>query len=114
MKKALPFLLAVVFAYGNEVRCNIENERIFCRYFIDRSDNSEGKRVEFHWYSPSGEDDRIRIFEIPPYYGSVYDYRYLPGRESGEWRVVVTDLDSNVTATATFKIEAFDEEFFED
>ncbi|WP_200762903.1 hypothetical protein [Nitrosophilus alvini] len=99
---------------SNELKCKIEHERIYCTYFIDRSDNESGKTVIFHWYSPSGNDDRERVLEVPPYYGSVYDYRYLPGREKGEWKVEVIQTDTNKSATATFVIDSQNEEFFEE
>jgi len=106
--------LLILDIFANEVKCKIEFERIYCKYFIDRSDNENGKKVIFHWYSPSGNDDRERTFEVPPYYGSVYDYRYLPGRENGKWRVVVKDLDSNESVETTFIIDETNDEFFEE
>lgn len=104
----------VVSAYANEVKCNIENQKIYCKYFVNRSDNANGKTVVFHWYSPSKKDDRERTFTIPPYYGSVYDYRYLPGREKGKWVVVVKDLDTNETSKTTFIIKNEDDDIFEE
>ncbi|HIE34677.1 MAG TPA: hypothetical protein EYP79_00570 [Campylobacterales bacterium] len=110
--KILFFLSSMLLA--NEVKCIMEQERVYCTYFIDRSDNENGKVVVFHWQSPLGNDDRVRIFNIPPYHGSVYDYRYLPGREKGEWIVVVKELDSNKSVKTSFVIENNDEEFFEE
>jgi hypothetical protein len=104
-----------VAGWGGDIRCKIENERIYCTYLLDRSDNLSGKRVEFRWISPTSPiDDRIRHFDIPPRYGSVYDYRYLPGRAPGKWRVRVTDLDTNETTVTTFEINATDETMFEE
>jgi len=121
MKPNVPILLVpmtmglLASAWAADVRCRIENERIYCTYFLDRSDNPDGKRVEFHWYSPhSPEDDRIRHFDIPPLYGSVYDYRFLPGRAKGVWRVVVTDLENNESVETTFDINATDDSMFEE
>ena len=93
--------------------CKIEGERIYCTYFINRSDNLDGITVRFHWYSPSGKDDRVKEFAVPPLYGSVYDYRFLPGRESGRWRVVATELETNKSAQATFDLNV-SEDFFEE
>ncbi|WP_456323186.1 hypothetical protein [Hydrogenimonas sp.] len=110
----LPLFCAVA-AMAAKVQCNIENEKIYCTYYLDRSDNPSGKEVLFHWISPrSPEDDRIRHFKIPPLYGSVYDYRFLPGRAKGVWRVVVRDLDTNETAVTTFDINSTDDSMFED
>ncbi|WP_457596356.1 hypothetical protein [Hydrogenimonas sp.] len=98
-----------------DVQCRFENEKIVCTYFLDRSDNPAGRSVLFHWVSPrSPEDDRIRHFDIPPRYGSVYDYRFLPGRVRGEWRVVVTDLESNESVETIFDINGSDETLFEE
>ncbi|WP_353661476.1 hypothetical protein [Hydrogenimonas sp. SS33] len=109
------FLTMAVALLGADVQCNIENERIYCTYYLDRSDNPAGKRVEFHWISPtSPEDDRIRHFDIPPLYGSVYDYRFLPGRAKGVWHVQVTDLDTNETVETAFDINTTDDSMFEE
>ena len=101
--------------FAANVQCEIENERIYCTYFLDRSDNQNGKEVEFHWISPnSPDDDRIRHFRIPPQHGSVYDYRFLPGRAEGTWRVEVVDLDDNETVSTTFDINTTDDSMFEE
>jgi len=108
------FFFIASFLYANEIKCVIEYERIYCKYFIDRSDNENGKRLLFHWHSPSGKDDRKKVFTLPPYYGSVYDYRYLPGRENGIWVVEVKDLDTNTSVTTKIKIDSTSEDFFEE
>jgi len=116
MRKLL--ILTVIFTVyisAATVQCNIENERIYCTYHLDRSDNQNGKSVEFHWISPlSPKDDRIRHFNIPPRYGSVYDYRFLPGRIKGKWRVKVIDLDTNISVETTFNITTTDDSIFEE
>ena len=107
-------ILLFTFLPSKEIKCFVENERIYCKYFIDRSDNEKGKRVQFYWHSPSGKDDRKRVFKVPPYYGSVYDYRFLPGREKGKWVIEVKDLDTNNTVFTTLIIKESNEEFFEE
>ena len=97
-----------------DIVCQIENQRIICTYFIQRSDNANGLKVQFHWYSPDGKDDRIKVFKVPPFYGSVYDYRFLPGRKNGRWRVEAKELETNKSAVTYFDINSSDEEFFED
>ncbi|BCD61120.1 MULTISPECIES: hypothetical protein [unclassified Nitratiruptor] len=97
-----------------KVICDQEGERITCAYMINRSDNAKGLTVRFHWISPNGKDDRVRIFKVPPYYGSVYDYRFLPGRVPGKWRVEVKELETNKTSETTFDINQTTEVFFED
>ena len=109
------FVMGALGAMAAKVQCSIENEKIYCIYSLDRSDNQSGKEVEFHWISPhSPTDDRIRHFRIPPLYGSVYDYRFLPGRAKGVWRVIVTDLETNETVETTFDINTTDESMFEE
>jgi len=107
------FLLFPILLFADVV-CEIQEERIYCTYYINRSDNTEGKVVEFHWHSPSGLDDRVKIFQVPPFYGSVYDYRFLPGREKGKWIVEVKELDTGKTSTTSFELNTTSEEFFED
>ena len=111
MVKVLIFFLPLLL--WADLTCNIEQQKIYCTYFIDRSDNQNGKKVEFHWYSPNAQDDRIKVFEVPPLYGSIYDYRFLPGRVAGKWRVVARELDTNKSAEATFELNE-SEDFFED
>ncbi|WP_300369074.1 hypothetical protein [Hydrogenimonas sp.] len=108
-------LFGVRCSMAANVQCNIENERIYCTYYLDRSDNQNGKNVEFHWVSPdSPDDDRVRHFQIPARHGSVYDYRFLPGRAKGVWHVKVIDLDTNETVETTFDINTTDDSMFEE
>ncbi|BCD68915.1 hypothetical protein [Nitratiruptor sp. YY09-18] len=114
MVKILLIGMSVLMLLFADVKCQKSEQRITCTYYIDRSDNTNGLRVEFHWISPSGKDDRIKIFRVPPFYGSVYDYRFLPGREPGKWKVVVKELDTNKSAATTFDINCSDDSFFEE
>ena len=117
MKKLL-ILVTVIFTVclsASTVQCKIENGRIYCTYHLDRSDNQNGKSVEFHWISPlSPTDDRVSRFDIPPRYGSVYDYRFLPGRAKGKWHVKVIDLDTNRSVETTFIVNSTDNSMFEE
>ncbi|BBG66749.1 hypothetical protein NNO_2046 [Hydrogenimonas sp.] len=111
---ALSFFMVLPIVAA-DLQCKIENERIYCRYFLDRSDNQNGKEVEFRWISPGDSgDDRIRHFRIPPQHGSVYDYRFLPGRAKGVWHVKVIDLDTNESIETTFDINSTDDSMFEE
>ncbi len=117
MKRIILSLFAVsgVWLMAASVQCKIENERIYCTYYLDRSDNQNGKNVEFEWISPASPDDnRIRHFQVPPQHGSVYDYRFLPGRAKGVWHVRVTDLDTNETVETTFDINTTDNTIFDE
>jgi len=117
MKKSF-IPLVLIFAthiLASTVQCKVENERIYCTYHLDRSDNQNGKSVEFHWISPlSPKDDRIRHFNVPPRHGFVYDYRFLPGRVKGKWCVKVIELDTNKSAKTTFTINSTDNSIFEE
>jgi hypothetical protein len=112
MVKKLIFLLPVLL-FASNISCKIEEQKIICTYFIDRSDNVKGLSVEFFWHSPNGEDDRVKVFKVPEYHGSVYDYRFLPGRAVGRWRVVATELENNKTSETFFDINE-SEDFFEE
>jgi len=109
------FLLPLSWLHADKVQCDIRMERIYCTYILDRSDTYKERFVAFHWISPTSPvDDRIRHFRIPPGYGSVYDYRFLPGRAKGTWRVTVTDTESNRTVETAFDINVTDETIFEE
>ncbi len=110
----LLFPLLLSASSANQIICRIEEQRVLCIYFIDRSDNAHGLSVRFIWHSPDGKDDRIQLFHVPPYHGSVYDYRFLPGREQGRWIVEVVDLKSHKRATTSFEINESSEDFFAD
>ena len=114
MKKWLIWIsLVSLFVYADSVKCEQKDNTVTCTYFSDRSDSSKDIKLEFHWISPqSPTDDRIRYILIPPYYGSAYDYRFLPGRIPGKWRVVVTQMDTNQSVETTFDVNETEDEFF--
>lgn len=114
MVRKVVVLTLPLFLIASTLTCKKESEKIVCTYFVDRSDNVHGITVQFHWYSPDGKDDRVRLFRMPPYYGSVYDYRFLPGRKRGRWRVEAKEMETNKSATAYFDINGSDEDFFAD
>ncbi|NPA04414.1 MAG: hypothetical protein GXO61_06085 [Epsilonproteobacteria bacterium] len=111
MVKAVTVLLLPCLLVATVV-CEVEEDRVTCTYFITRSDKAYDTYVEFHWFSPNGNEDRIKLFQVPPYCGSVYDYIYLP--QKGRWKVRVKELESNVTSITFFEVNQSDEEFFED
>ena len=114
--KKIVLFLALSFSslFANEVKCDIKDNSIYCFYFVDRSDNESGKEVSFYWHSPTGKDDRIKNFIMPPYHGSVFDYRFLPGREKGRWVVTVTEMDTNKSTKSSFDLNSSDNDIFED
>ena len=114
MKKLICIILILSsFVYGDSLKCEKKETRIICTYFTDRSDSDKDIVLSFHWISPQTPlDDRIREVVIPPYYGSAYDYRFIPGRILGRWIVKVTRQDINSTIKTSFDINSSDDEFF--
>jgi len=101
------------FLYADLLKCEKKENRIICTYFSDRSDNPNNTVLKFYWISPKSPlDDRVREIVIPPYYGSAYDYRFIPGRIPGHWEVKATKQDSNKSIKTYFDINQSDDEFF--
>ncbi len=106
MKITLLSFLLFLFTYAGSLKCDIENDVVYCRYFIDRSDNNESREVVFNWIGPdSPVDDRQKDILIPPYHGSAYDFRFLKGRKNGKWKVVVKETESNKSTRTTFVLK---------
>jgi len=114
MKKLFCIIVVLTsFIYADALKCEKKENRIICTYFSDRSDSDNDIVLKFHWISPkTPNDDRIREINIPPYYGSAYDYRFIPGRVPGHWMVKVTQEDTNKSVTTSFDINESDDEFF--
>ena len=87
----------------NSVDCIIlsDENSIICKYIHKRID--EDKYVEFIWIDPSDTISRQRTMLIPAGHGSIYDYRFINGRVSGEWTFEV--LDNNQSYKTNFIIE---------
>ena len=66
-----------------------DENSIICKYTHERDDKQ--REVKFEWIEPNGNTSRIRNMIIPAGHGSVYDYRYIKGREKGKWTFKVTD-----------------------
>ncbi len=114
MKKfALLIFILSSFLQASFLKCEKKENRIICTYFSDRSDSSNDVILKFHWISPKSPlDDRIKEINIPPNYGSAYDYRFIPGRIHGHWTVKVTKKDTNESVQTYFDINESDDEFF--
>ncbi|WP_375724451.1 hypothetical protein LXN10_02925 [Arcobacter sp. KX21116] len=84
---------------GSEVDCLVikEENSIICKYMTQRS--TEDKFIKVEWINPEGEISRTRNVLIPSGHGSVYDFRYLSGREVGVWNFRVTDKDQVFNTT---------------
>ncbi len=89
---------------GSEVDCLVikEENSIICKYMTERT--IEDKFVKMEWINPTGEVSRNRKVLFPSGHGSVYDFRYLSGREIGEWTFRVTDKDK--VFSTTFEVKA--------
>ena len=89
-QKTIPSLEEVVEKpYNPNVDCLIldDENSIICKFEILREDVDQ--EITIHWVSPSGEISRTREMIIPAGDISVYDYRYLDGREGGKWNFKV-------------------------
>jgi len=80
----------------------LEDENsIICKYTHQRVEDE--KTVLFQWIEPDGTVSRDRNMTIPPFHGSIYDYRYIKGRTAGVWTFKV--IDQNQTFSTNFTIE---------
>jgi len=62
----------------------LEDENsIICKFELNRQ--LEDEQIVVQWIAPNGEISRSRDLIIPPGHGSIYDYRYIDGREPGQW-----------------------------
>jgi len=80
----------------------LEDENsIICKYILQREEYD--KKVIFRWLEPNGNLSRQRDLNVSAGHGSVYDFRYIQGRQKGTWTLEV--LDNNQTFKTTFIIE---------
>lgn len=86
-----------------EVDCLIleDEDSIICKYILPREEFD--KRVQFDWIAPNGELSRSRELNVSAGHGSVYDFRYIKGREPGIWTLKVTD--GNETYNTNFQLK---------
>ncbi len=108
MKKiilGLFLLISTLFSeeFKPEVDCLIleDENSIICKYLNNRS--NENKNITFEWIDPAGEISRTRDVVIPAGHGSVYDFRYIEGREKGIW--VLKVIDGKDTLETKFEIK---------
>lgn len=98
-------LLSITFAQENnaEVDCLIleDENSIICKYLHTRV--SFDKSVSFEWVDPEGNISRTRDMIIPAEHGSVYDFRYIQGRQKGIWTFRV--IDGENTYKTEFEIK---------
>jgi len=111
MVKSLAIFLIPSLLIGTVV-CEVEEERVVCTYFIPRSDNAYDTYVEFIWFTPQGTRYRAKVFQVPPYCGSVYDSIFLP--QKGKWKVVAREMEQNSSSYTYFEVTESEEEFFDE
>lgn len=86
----------------NSADCLIleDENSIICKYLHTR--NPEDKEILVQWIDPNGEISRERFMIMPAGHGSIYDFRYIEGREKGIWQFKV--VEDEIETTTTFQI----------
>ncbi|NQY21288.1 MAG: hypothetical protein HRT40_08250 [Campylobacteraceae bacterium] len=74
---------------------------IICKYM--RSSKDIDREVRIEWVNPKDIISRVRNVIIPAGHGSIYDFRYIDGREKGIW--IFRVIDNKTTTLSTFEIE---------
>jgi len=82
--------------YSANCRILEDENSILCKYKAPPS--IDDRIIIVNWIDPNGIISRSRELTILSGYISVYDYRYLEGRELGKWSFEVIDGD-NTTKT---------------
>jgi len=100
MKKILIILLFIVsvFAgntiekksYNPNIDCIIleDENSIICKFSVEMNRKND-QTIDVKWIDPNGQISRSRDIVIPAGNGSAYDFRYLSGRQKGEWKFVI-------------------------
>lgn len=78
-----------------------EENSIICKY-INARKNIE-RKVLFEWFNPNGIISRKREMLVPAGHGSVYDFRYIAGREAGVWTFKVSEDKESYKTTFEIK-----------
>jgi len=104
MKKILIilFFIVSVFAenivekksYNPNIDCIIleDENSIICKFTVEINKKND-QIVDIKWIDPSGQISRNKEIIIPAGNASAYDFRYLHGRQKGEWKFVITYKD---------------------
>ncbi len=112
MKLIIKILLVNIFTlsiyaqdtYISNCRILEDENSILCKYKAPPS--IDDRIIVVNWIAPHGEISRSRELEILAGYISVYDYRYLEGREPGIWTFEV--IDGDVTTRTKFTVKKKD------
>ncbi|RBQ30517.1 hypothetical protein CRU92_11625 [Arcobacter sp. FW59] len=76
--------------YNPNVDCVIleDENSIICKFEVEL-DVENNQTIVINWIDPNGEISRTREMVIPIGDTSAYDFRYLDGREKGQWDFVI-------------------------
>lgn len=87
----------------NSIDCLIlkEENSIICKYSHERMDTD--KEIKVQWINPQGDVSRERNLLIQAGHGSIYDFRYIDGREKGIWTFRVKD--ANKVSEGNFELK---------
>jgi hypothetical protein len=99
-KMLLTLLILGSYLYAEDgVDCLVNKSKnsITCKY--TQSTIKEDRKITMDWVEPSGVVSRHKVLSIPANHISVYDYRYLNGRTTGEWTIKVTDKGQKFSST---------------
>ncbi|QOG13003.1 hypothetical protein [Arcobacter sp. FWKO B] len=89
-----------ILAFEPEAECTIlEDENSIVCKFTTPAQNID-QTFTIMWINPLNEIDRQRDITIPAHNVSIYDFRYLDGRESGRWKFSVFKNDKKIAETA--------------
>lgn len=88
---------------NNSVDCLIlqDEDSIVCKYIHERIQTD--KEIIVKWVDPQGEISRERTLVIPAGHGSIYDFRYIQGRQKGIWQFIV--IDDKKEYSTTFELQ---------
>jgi len=102
MKKILIILLFIVLvlvfaenkigkeSYNPNIDCIIleDENSIICKFSVEINRKND-QTIDVKWIDPNGQISRSRDIVIPAGNASAYDFRYLHGRQKGEWKFVI-------------------------
>jgi hypothetical protein len=97
-------LLNISFAQEHQAECSIlkDENSIVCKYSTPLVKKEE--LITVQWLSPKNEIERQRDITVYPNGVSVYDFRFLDGRDKGTWHFIVIKNGDKVVET-TFTVD---------
>lgn len=78
-----------------------DENSIICKF--ERTRQIEDENITVQWIDPLGEISRSRDILISAGHGSIYDYRYVDGRETGIWTFKVITKDKEYSTKFELK-----------